>query len=889
MNNSIKKILIWSLSSLLGLYLLAVTIALFLEDEVGRRLLIAANDRLEQPIRTSSFELSFLKHFPYATATLNDVTINDIKGKPLLKAKSVSLACGIWSVLAKDPTVDGLYINDATFNISIDPDGKANYEIWKKSKKSIKGNTVFHLSKATLNNTTIHFNNFASKLNTSIYFKESLIHGDFSEAITEIDLMYSGKINSIVSNKNVYLEEMPLNLDCTFQFNSISKTYNITNGFVDFNGNRINIDGKLTETKDGYQIKTKGKGEDLSLQTLIQLSGPDTRKQLENFSSTGKVTMNITIDGKLSKFENPSIKADFMLQDGSFEFQKNTPGMDHVSMRGSFSNGASRKLKTSKILIPEFKGSFDGIPFAASFTVSEMDDPLIDLKLNGKVPASRVIPLLKAQALQGASGNIVLQQIAIKGKASQWKNVTANSNITATGKISFENFSVNANGEDLKIPSGFLDLSRETLKLKNIHFTAIGTSAQMDGEIKGWFGNILDPNSRAEIKTKLTGGKLDLEKWIYIFSSPSKTKVTGNTKSTTPQVARNINGTINVELENIVYKAIKVENFAGSLNFAPSEMIVSGDAIAMGGTWNLEGQINYGSTNNLEAIVLSKKVDIQEFFRQCDNFGQETITSNHVRGKLITEMLLSAEWKQGQAFDMDKLHVYSAINIDNGQLVGLSILEQFSKYIKVKDLRNLQFKNLQMLFEIDKSNMYMPIVDIRSNALNLLVNGEHSFNNEIDYNLKLNAGDVLMNKLGIGSGSNVGNNKRRWLDMYWHLYGPMNGFAYKQDKSFVMKAFTSGEVRKHRILNALEAEFDDVIDPSDDYNDDVVEILGTDKDQIQSFQKESSSVKSSLTSTGFKSTWKEARETLKNPARPLPSTQKKFEDKEEEEEFLDFK
>jgi hypothetical protein len=40
----------------------------------------------------------------------------------------------------------------------------------------------------------------------------------------------------------------------------------------------------------------------------------------------------------------------------------------------------------------------------------------------------------------------------------------------------------------------------------------------------------------------------------------------------------------------------------------------------------------------------------------------------------------------------------------------------------------------------------MPAMFIQSNALNLLVGGEYGFNHDLDFKLKINAGQVLANK-----------------------------------------------------------------------------------------------------------------------------------------------
>ena len=50
-----------------------------------------------------------------------------------------------------------------------------------------------------------------------------------------------------------------------------------------------------------------------------------------------------------------------------------------------------------------------------------------------------------------------------------------------------------------------------------------------------------------------------------------------------------------------------------------------------------------------------------------------------------------------ESFLYDKLHVLAEVNIADGELVRFKLLETFSEYVKIKDLRHIKFTNLQKL------------------------------------------------------------------------------------------------------------------------------------------------------------------------------------------------
>ena len=81
----------------------------------------------------------------------------------------------------------------------------------------------------------------------------------------------------------------------------------------------------------------------------------------------------------------------------------------------------------------------------------------------------------------------------------------------------------------------------------------------------------------------------------------------------------------------------------------------------------------------------------------------------------------------------------SAIDITDGQLKGLKTLEDFATYVHLNDLRDIRFNKLRNYMKIENGKVHLPVMFIQSSALNLSISGEHSFDQEILYYMKLNA------------------------------------------------------------------------------------------------------------------------------------------------------
>ena len=106
-------------------------------------------------------------------------------------------------------------------------------------------------------------------------------------------------------------------------------------------------------------------------------------------------------------------------------------------------------------------------------------------------------------------------------------------------------------------------------------------------------------------------------------------------------------------------------------------------------------------------------------FKQMGEFGQEMITSSNVSGKLNSKMVMILPFERSGSYDMESLKVYAGIGIENGELKGIEMLEDFSKIIHLDDLRHIRFVNTENWLEISNGNIYIPTMFIPSNAINL--------------------------------------------------------------------------------------------------------------------------------------------------------------------------
>ena len=890
MNPVVKKYLLRTGIILISVFTLAVAVAAIFEDEIGRKIISEINKNIKTKLEVKDVSFSLIRHFPKASATLKDVKLNDLSNGQLLKIEELSLSMGLWSIISGKPEISSIQLTNGLISLKIDSKGNSNYDILKDNTADSKEeNASFTIKKAILSNLTVSYTNAIKQSDYKVRIDQCTLAGEFSADQFLLDIDSESLVQSIKHNNSVYLEQKPIKLKGVFDVNNKTGMYKINECLLEIASNQFAIQGTIKNTSEGTDFDVYALGKEINLATISKLGIEDLEKTTSEYESEGIIRVNARIDGILNATSNPAVLVQYNLKDGVLRGRKIGGAIDKISFSGSFSNGWAHNMQSSSFSLDNCKASFNGLPFSLELKVRNFENPEINVVANGKIPLANIYKFIPD--LQGGSGFINLRQFSLLGTRADMQSRQNLSKVKASGALFFENAVVNYRGEDLKFISGNITMSNEFIGLNKLIVKGLDTDLGVEGKISNVIPFVFNntDTEKLSLDIHINSSGVNLEKWMYVFSGETASgSESADNKMAIDQPFKFIEGTIRADLDEVKHKKIIARNFTGELIFENGDMLVSGDVVAMQGDWNVEGQLSFDKGCQLKATLESSKVSIKEFFSQAENFGQNTLTDDNLSGKLNSRILILANWNEQGVFDKNKLHVYGSLSIDNGELIRFKMMENFSKFIKIKDLRDIRFVNLRNLIEIENGVIHIPAMFIQSNAINMTVSGEHSYNNDVEYNFKINAGQLLLNKFNLLNKTTdaLPAKKGGFFNLYYNLKGNINNFSNKKDKVLVKSNFTKSEIRKHKIMNTLLAEFGSMpeFDEPSEWVDE-----GEKKYAGPAVSSYSVSVPAT-TGQSLKSTFKEARETLKNPAKASGKTEKTtFKDEaDENEEYLDF-
>ncbi|MEQ8706977.1 MAG: AsmA family protein [Phaeodactylibacter sp.] len=831
-----RLLIILSITFVLLIGAVAV-IAGFFEERIGRTLTRAINQQLTAELSVQGFDLTLFRSFPNLSADLKGVLLEDVAGDPLLKAETVGFRFGLFSLFKSSLEIESVVVEQGTLRILIDKKGRANYDIFKAGpeQEESSASTKINLTKASLKQVSIEYTDLMQDQQVKAMVETAAFSGAFSN--TAFELESTAQIRSEFVNLDGvrYLPEKTLAYEISLSVNLDAGTYELQRGALEVEGNAFQVDGTVESWKTGTYFDLFATAKDGNLAGVLALLPATYARQLEGFSSKGRFAFDAIVKGQYNAQQQPEVRVEFGLEEGTLQSSLLEKPLKDVSLQAVFTNGKYRNSQSSVFRLDQFKAYFNRELIELTAEVLNFDDPEVKFYLDGVLPLESAYGLLGKPNITDGSGEVEFKGVRIEGRYQDIINPSRITRVAASGTLEFDDAGLVIGEEELILDRGTLLLEGNRLSIEGLRLEGAGSDLTFEGVAFNLLPVLFADSansSRAQLEfdARLLGRNLDIDR---LMNAVALTASTGSEPALSQDSLAHqerqalffgfLNGTFDANIEALNYQKMEGQDFQGKLTFRSNAMKVLGEIAAFGGQVNLDGDVAFETAPKLTARLVCESIDVSTLFRQAENFGQEVLTDRHLNGQLEAKVAIYAYWDEKGAFLMDRLRVLSGVAISDGTLQKLEMLEDFSDFVHIGDLREINFVDMQNFLEIRNRRLYLPVMFIRSNALNLTISGEHSFDNEVAYYLKVNAGQVLADRFRRHDPGLRPKPARRsgFFNLYYAMLGTLEDYNITSAKKRVQEDFERSTFRKREIQRALEQEFGIVefIEEPEDWKD----------------------------------------------------------------------
>jgi len=593
------------------------------------------------------------------------------------------------------------------------------------------------LEKIVLNDCWVQFDNKFKKSAIIIYTPKLYANGAINSNNQNWNTDGNIFLKQIAFDQLVFNPATPVKLDLSLNYSN--KQITILKGGFHTAGIHFESKGTIKlETPVACDLAISG--DQIQIESLLNFIPAVYKTEVKNYSGSGVLQFNSTINGVWSNLESPSISAKFNIVNGHLENSENELSLTKINLNGAFTNGKLKKATTSQLSISDFSFKSKESSFTGSIDLTNFSNPKVIMSSSFSADLSEWKSLFKmndSELLNGKiSGNIHLSGPIQFDKQHDKYDY---SGLTFQGDLLADNLSLKKENNPLDFANLAVDL---TANNSQISFNVLkGTVMGIDIDWKAtvnYSGNLLNK--------KLPDFDVDGRFNINRINKAQIDTLFARTADSTSTLKLTIHGPIHIN--EYTDETFTAKNISAELDYSDSRTIIKELSFD---SWKgvIESDVIYlpkpGNSYSIQTKSTVTGIDITELFSTYKNFDQTFITDKNLKGRLTatftTEMLF-----QNDTVVFSSIELLGHAKIIDGQLIHFEPLEKLAIYSEIEEFRTVRFSTLENDILIDKGIVHIPAMDMASNAFDISLFGEHSFDGDYEYHLKILLSDILRGK-----------------------------------------------------------------------------------------------------------------------------------------------
>ncbi|MFM7767247.1 MAG: AsmA-like C-terminal region-containing protein [Bacteroidota bacterium] len=796
---------IWIVAALILLLIAAsgFAVSVLYGDTLRQKVVDALNAKLKARTDVKEIDFTVFSSFPYAIVRFKDVRIaepEEVKSNgTLLEAGKIGFRFHIWDLVTGQIHLNGVEVSDAYLNIQVDSRGNVNYDILKDDTSTTSGLQI-ELKSIVLRKLDFSYNNIQSSQSYRFKIAGAELSGDLTKS--EFSANVEGFIDSsyVKIDQVTYLDHKPAEVAAIINVNTSNGTYNVGSSTIKLSGMVFAFNGSVYSKTDIADIDLALSSKDADIASLLSLLPSNLTAGLSKFNCSGDITFNASFKGRMGNGNKPVFVAEFNARNASANPEGTSYKITSLNGSGSFTSRKSNAAPYESLVLKSISAKLEGAPFNLDLRIENFSNPRLDLNLKLDADLAVLGEFYKPDTVEALSGK-VSADINFNGIANEKSTYKSN------GTLSFNDATINIKDSPIDFNSlnGSLHLRGNDMVLERLQGTVGESDFSFTGSFNNLVGYFLLEDQRIDVDAKLQSVNVDLDQLL-----------SGNTAdddSFKLEITDKHRFALEVDIAKLNFRKFNSANINGSLIVQESKVSSSGLSFkACGGDIQLSGTIDGSSSEVIAVSCVSiiRNVDITSLFQQMGNFGQEILTDKNLKGRISANVDFQSKWDKSLNLDDRSVIAQSDISIENGELIRFKPMLALSKYLKGSDLETIRFSNLTNTIEIRDRKIIIPVMDIRSSALDLTASGTHTFDNMVDYKLGLYLSQILGRKVKqmnteFGTIEDDGLGRPR---IYLSMKGPASDPKFTWDRKGTEQKI-SDEIRKERntIRDLLKKEF----------------------------------------------------------------------------------
>lgn len=852
----IKKIAIFSAVLFLLIVGGLLAGAHFFKDEIVARVLSQVNEKVDVPIAVAHVDFSLIHDFPNASVLFEEVFIADCfdETDTLLQSDLLALEFDIWDMVKGVYTIDKISLGQGRLKMRTLEDGQVNYIFWKQSEENDPTMT-FAIDGLELSDTYFTYVDDQADLHISSDIGKAEMKGLFADGWMGMHVKLEGSNTALDIEGLQYLDGNDIAFESNMKIHESGHDIQFEECVAEVGKVKTPLMGRIYK-QDEWALDLTLDGS-LEIAEFLQELPADQKGNLDRYNPQGKVDFLLSIKGESSEALHPIVDLAFDLRAGELHAKDGSSVIRKIKSKGRY---VRNEKGIDKIQFAHFDGKVPQGQISYSGLVSDFDYPYVIGDFSCDAEFADLLALSQQDLMTHVSGSVKVD-LKVKGHLPTRNfDIKAKNRLTLSGEAILDDlgFEITSNGYSCSGIDTKLILENDRLNFDELIVTINEDPVVVNGYIDGLWPFILG-DGKIELMADVRAENIHWDRWAQAAKTESGQSCALN-KSIAIQT--------DFKIGTFTYSAFKAEQVSGE--FEMKSGIITVDQLHLNScNGSLDAQLEIAQLKDLhwaitcDAAIIG--VNIDQLFREFDQFGQEFLTDNHLKGKADARIHFEGRFDPEMNAYLKSLSADADFLIVNGELKQHPAMQEIVNVLRDRNmlksfvrtdeleeqLSHLRFNTLQNKIRIENEVIYIPEMKIANNAMDISIAGRHNFSNQVDYSLAFDLRDILVNK----------NNPEFYVedDGLGHMI-PLRMYGNVEDPVIELDKDKTRENRREAIAEAKADIREFFSDPFGQSNDDVDKdgrsAVKVQLEQVKSNKVIASPEKSEKTNATKKKRWK---------------------------------
>jgi hypothetical protein len=691
------------------------------------------NKQLLVEVSVKDIKLSFT-HFPYVAIALHNVVVpENIEKNPdtLFAVDNLYLVVQPWDLFNETMSIKAIEFNNGKLHLRTFSDGSINYQIWKPGDEDDTQSNL-SINSVIFEKMDFRFSDDVQKIKAHEHLESVEVRGDFTSA--EISVRGKASLQHKFLQIDDFVYDAPIHLSTDIDLLQIADDFRLSAKKMRVNNAPFSLWLSVKPIETTLYLST----DNFDAKGAIDLLPKSYAQALKWFALEGK--LNLEFNMEMPYRGTPIRDLQFSITQGSFALTDRPLKINRLQTSGNLRYGKAANDLKGLLQIDSFQGVIDGDAFQLSGFLQDFGRPLLSVEYLANVSLENLLLLAGIEGFQEVKGKTKLEG-SFENQFRSLTNFTKRDFASARAGASFflENGAFTYSGVPYQNVQAQFDVQHNNLLVRNFACHVVQSDIQIEGAANNLLPFLLIENEDLILEAKLNSKNLDLDTWLSKASSSSESLYE-------LEFPQHISASLTTKIDQFRFGSFRASNANGLVKIDAKGMITRFDRVAaLGGEIS---QLNFkidaqNAPYRLSISLNAKNVNMQQMFGAFGNFGQDVLTAKELQGTLYAKLRMESLLTKSLDIPTETVQAEADLRIDKGRLIDFAPMQALSRFAHLSELNDVRFERLENTLSISQRMITVPKMDIRSNVIDLELEGTHNFDNIIDFVVRMDLREAL--------------------------------------------------------------------------------------------------------------------------------------------------